>query len=153
MAPKGTQFKPKGHQNDPKGCQRDAKSEPEINKNTTKKHNLEKGRKKEVRTTKFWGQFWHIFGQKCVQKLMRKTMQNNTSKSVKIKQKTRHDPTPKNQDSLIFFYKGGSFKIAFLLEKNNVFWRSRVLKVCIHLKNIRGKSKQKHSSSKDAKNM
>ena len=35
MAPKGTQFEPKGHQNDPKGCQRGAKSEPEINKNTT----------------------------------------------------------------------------------------------------------------------
>ena len=44
MAPKGTQFEPKGHQNDPKGCQRGAKSEPEINKNTTKNRNLEKGR-------------------------------------------------------------------------------------------------------------
>ena len=46
MAPKGTQFQPKGHQNEPKGCQRGAKSEPEINKNTTKNHNLEKGRKR-----------------------------------------------------------------------------------------------------------
>ena len=33
------------------------------------------------------------------------------------------------------------------------FLRSHVLKVCIHLKNIRGKSKQKHSSNKYAKNM
>ena len=46
MAPKGTQFEPKGHQNEPKGCQRGAKSEPEINKNTTKNRNLEKGRKR-----------------------------------------------------------------------------------------------------------
>ena len=46
MAPKGTQFEPKGHQNEPKGCQRAAKSGPEINKNTTKKRYLEKGRKR-----------------------------------------------------------------------------------------------------------
>ena len=46
MAPKGTQFEPKGHQNKPKGCQMGAKSEPEINKNTTKNRNLEKGRKR-----------------------------------------------------------------------------------------------------------
>ena len=57
MAPKGTQFEPKGHQNEAKECQRDAKSEPEINKNTTKDRNLEKGRKREVKCTKFWGQF------------------------------------------------------------------------------------------------
>ena len=47
MVPKGIQFEPKGHQNEPKGCQRGAKSEPEINKNTTKNRNLEKGRKRE----------------------------------------------------------------------------------------------------------
>ena len=46
MAPKGSQFELKGHQNEPKGCQRGAKSEPEINKNTTKNRNLEKGRKR-----------------------------------------------------------------------------------------------------------
>ena len=101
MAPKGTQFEPKGHQNDPKGCQRGAKSEPEINKNTTKKRNLEKGRKRGGRGTKFWGQFGPIFAQKCVQKSMRKTMPKNTSKNLKIKAKTRHDPTSKNQDSQI----------------------------------------------------
>ena len=77
MAPKGTQFEPKGHQNEPKGCQRGAKSEPEINKNTTKNRNLEKGRKREVKCTKFWGQFGPIFGQKCVQKSMRKNMPKN----------------------------------------------------------------------------
>ena len=69
MAPKGTQFEPKGYQNEPKGCQKDAKSEPEINKNTTKKRNLEKDRKREVRTTKFWSHFWPIFAQKMRQKI------------------------------------------------------------------------------------
>ncbi len=49
MAPKGTQFEPKGYQHDPKGYQKDAKSEPEINKNTTKKHNLERSRKRGAR--------------------------------------------------------------------------------------------------------
>ena len=53
MAPKGTQFEPKGHQNEPKGCQRGAKSEPEINKNTTKNRNLEKGRKRGGAGTSF----------------------------------------------------------------------------------------------------
>ena len=42
MAPKGLQFEPQGHQNEPKGCQRDAKSEPKINKYTTKNHDPEK---------------------------------------------------------------------------------------------------------------
>ena len=60
MAPKGTQFEPKGHQNEAKGCQRDAKSEPEINKNTTKNHNLEKGRKRGGATTSF-GLFFDLF--------------------------------------------------------------------------------------------
>ena len=32
---------------------------------------------------------------------MRKKMPKNTSKNLKIKQKTRHDPTPKNEDSQI----------------------------------------------------
>ena len=101
MAPKGAQFEPKGHQNEPKGCQRGAKSEPEINKNTTKDRNLEKGRKREVKCTKFWGQFWHIFGKKCIKKSMRKTTQKNMSKNLKIKQKNRHDPIPKKEDSEI----------------------------------------------------
>ena len=43
MAPKGIQFDPKGHQNEPKGCEMGTKSEPEINKNTTKNPDLEKG--------------------------------------------------------------------------------------------------------------
>ena len=73
-----------------------------INKNTTKNRNLEKGRTRGVPCTKFWGHFWHIFGQKCVQKSMRTNMLKNTSKNLKIKPKTRHDPTPKNRDSLIY---------------------------------------------------
>ena len=72
-----------------------------INKNTTKKRNLEKGRKREVKCTKFWGQFWHIFGKKCIKKSMRKTTQKNMSKNLKIKQKNRHDPIPKKEDSEI----------------------------------------------------
>ena len=101
MSPKGAQFEPKGHQNEPKGCQRGAKSEPEINKNTTKDHNLEKGRKREVKCNIFWGQFWHIFGKKCIKKSMRKTTQENMSKNLNIKQKNRHDPIPNKEDSEI----------------------------------------------------
>ena len=102
MAPKGTQFKPKGHQNEPKGCQRDAKSEPEINKNTTKNRNLEKGRKRGGAGTSFGAIFELFLLKKCVQKSKRKTMEKNTSKNLTIKQKTRHDPTPKNRDSQFF---------------------------------------------------
>ena len=51
------------------------------------------------------------------------------------------------------FCKGGSFKIAFLLEKNSVFWRSSLLNAHIRLEYIRAKSKQKHSSKKYAKNI
>ena len=80
MAPKGTQFKPKGHQNDPKGCQRDAKSEPEINKNTTKKRNLEKGRKRGGAVYIFWGHFWPIFAQKMRPKIEAK---NDAKKGFK----------------------------------------------------------------------
>ena len=69
MAPKGTQFEPKGYKHDPKGCQKDAKSEPEINKNTTKKHNLERSRKKGGRGNIFWGHFWTIFAQKMRPKI------------------------------------------------------------------------------------
>ena len=80
MAPKGTQFELKGHQNEPKGCQRGAKSEPEINKNTTKKRNLEKGRKRGGRGTKFWGQFGPIFAQKIRPKIYAK---NDAKKGFK----------------------------------------------------------------------
>ena len=60
MAPKGTQLNPKGHQNEPKGCQRGAKSEPEINKNTTKNRNFEKGRKRGGAPTSF-GLIFNVF--------------------------------------------------------------------------------------------
>ena len=96
MAPKGAQFKPKGHQNEPKGCQRGAKSEPEINKNTTKNRNLEKDRKRGGAPLSFGINFDLFLVKKASKKSMRKTMPKNTSKHLKIKQKTRHDPTPKN---------------------------------------------------------
>ena len=80
MAPKGTQFEPKGHQNEPKGCQRGAKSEPEINKNTTKNRNLEKGRKRGGAPTSFGLIFDLFLVKKWVQKSMRKTMPKNMSK-------------------------------------------------------------------------
>ena len=80
MAPKGTQFEPKGYKHDPKGCQKDAKSEPEINKNTTKNRNLEKGRKREVKCTKFWGQFGPNLAQKMRPKIDAK---NYAEKHVK----------------------------------------------------------------------
>ena len=96
MAPKGTQFEPKGYKHDPKGCQKDAKSEPEINKNTTKKHNLEKGRKRGGATTSFGVIFDLFLLKKCVQKSMRKTMLKKASKITKFKQKTRYDSIPRN---------------------------------------------------------
>ena len=96
MAPKGTQFEPKGYKHDPKGCQRDAKSEPEINKNTTKKHNLEKGRKRGGALLSFGNIFDLFLLKKCVQKSMRKTMLKKASKITKFKQKTRYDSIPRN---------------------------------------------------------
>ena len=96
MAPKGAQLEPKGHQNEPKGCQRRSKSEPEINKNTTKKHNLEKGRKRGGAGTSFGVIFDLFLLKKCVQKSMRKTMLKKASKITKFKQKTRYDSIPRN---------------------------------------------------------
>ena len=96
MAPKGTQFEPKGYKHDPKGCQKDAKSEPEINKNTTKKHNLERSRKRGGAGTSFGVIFDLFLLKKCVQKSMRKTMLKKASKITKFKQKTRYDSIPRN---------------------------------------------------------
>ena len=96
MAPKGTQFEPKGYKHDPKGCQKDAKSEPEINKNTTKNHNLEKGRKRGGAGTSFGVIFDLFLLKKCVQKSKRKTMLKKASKITKFKQKTRYDSIPRN---------------------------------------------------------
>ncbi len=95
MAPKGTQFKPKGHQNEPKGCQRGAKSEPEINKNTTKKRNLEKGRKRGGAGLSF-GVNLDLFllknaSKNRCEKLCRKIRQ----KTLKLKQKQGTIPPPK----------------------------------------------------------
>ena len=100
-APKGTQFEPKGHQNEPEGCQRGAKSEPEINKNITKNRGLEKVSIWGFRGTKFWLISDLFFVKKYDKKTKRKTILKNTSKNLKNKQKTRHDPTSKNQDSQI----------------------------------------------------
>ena len=87
MALKGTQFEPKGYKHDPKGCQKDAKSEPEMNKNTTKKHNLEKGRKRGCAPLSF-GDIFDVFLNKNVsknrsEKLCRKTRQKNVKLSKK----------------------------------------------------------------------
>ena len=96
MVPKGSQYEPEGCQNEHKGSQRAAKSEPEINKSTTKKHNLEKGRKRGVRCTSFGVIFDLFLLKKCVQKSMRKTMLKKASKITKFKQKTRYDSIPRN---------------------------------------------------------
>ena len=96
MAPKGTQFEPKGHQNDPKGCQRGAKSEPEINKNTTKDRYVKKGRKKGCAATSFWLIFDLFLVKKRVKKSMRKTMPKKASKITKFKQKARYGSIPRN---------------------------------------------------------
>ena len=123
MAPKGTQFKPKGHQNEPKGCQRGAKSEPEINKNTTKNRNLEKGRKRGGALLSF-GNIFDVFLNKNVsknrsEKLCRKTRQKN----VKLSKKQGTIP-PRKIKSLKFL-----LQVRFL--QNNVFTREKqcVLKI------------------------
>ena len=95
MAPKGTQFEPKGHQNEPKGCQRGAKSEPEINKNTTKNRNLEKGRKRGGAGLSFGVKFdlflvKNASKNRC-EKLCRKTRQ----KTWKLTKKQGTIPPPK----------------------------------------------------------
>ena len=87
MAPKGAQFEPKGHQNEPKGCQRGAKSIPKIDKNNTKNHNLEKGRKRGGALLSF-GDIFDVFLNKNVsknrsEKLCRKTRQKNVKLSKK----------------------------------------------------------------------
>ena len=47
-----------------------------------------------VQVTSFGVIFDLFLLKKCVQKSKRKTMEKNTSKNLKIKAKTRHDPTP-----------------------------------------------------------
>ena len=67
-----------------------------INKNTTKKHNLEKGRKRGGARTSFGVIFDLFLFKKCVQKSKRKTMLKKASKITKFKQKTRYDSIPRN---------------------------------------------------------
>ena len=52
---------------------------------------------------------------------MRKTMPKNISKNLEIKQKTRHDPTPKNRDSQISSAKAVPPKHRFYLRKTVSF--------------------------------
>ena len=98
--------KPKWPQRVPKGRQKWTRNQQKYHKRSLPRKRSKKG----GRPTKFWGQFWRIFGHKSVQKSMRKTMPKNTSKNLKIKQKTRHDPTPKNQDSQIYSAKADPSK-------------------------------------------
>ena len=95
MAPKGTQFEPKGHQNDPKGCQRGAKSEPEINKNTTKKHNLEKDRKRGAPVTSFGVIFVLFLVKNASKNRCEKICRKIRQKTLKLKQKQGTIPPPK----------------------------------------------------------
>ena len=67
-----------------------------INKNTTKKHNLEKGRKRGGALLSFGNIFDLFLLKKCVQKSKRKTMLKKASKITKFKQKTRYDSIPRN---------------------------------------------------------
>ena len=91
MAPKGLQFEPQGHQNEPKGCQRDAKSEPKINKNTTKGDYLEKGRRRGVKCSKFWLIFESSLVKKMHLKIDAKNDARKSFKNTKHKQKTRYE--------------------------------------------------------------
>ena len=52
---------------------------------------------------------------------MRKIMPKNMSKNMKIKQKTRHDPTPKNRDSQISSAKAVPPKHRFYSRKTVLF--------------------------------
>ena len=117
MAPKGTQFEPKGHQNEPKGCQRGAKSEPEINKNTTKNRNLEKGRKRGCAPLSFRLKFNLFLIKKCVKKSMWKTMPKKLQKSWKLNKKQGTIPSPETH------FPTGCLQRRFL--QNTVFTREK----------------------------
>ena len=116
-APKGTQFKPKGHQNDPKGCQRGAKSEPEINKNTIKNRNLEKGRKRGGAPTSF-GLIFDLFLVKNASKNRCEKIYRKTNKKIlKLRKNKARSLSPKIKI------------LKFLLQRrilqNNVFTREK----------------------------
>ena len=97
----GPKWDQKGHNMNQKGAKmstKDTKGAPNVtpksDKNTTKNPDLEKGRSWGGARIKFWDIFQIFLFKKCVQKSMRKTMPKNMSTNSKIKQKTRHDPTP-----------------------------------------------------------
>ena len=52
---------------------------------------------------------------------MRKTTQKNMSKNLKIKQKNRHDPIPKKEDSEISSAKADPRKLRFYSRKTMFF--------------------------------
>ena len=112
MAPKRSQYEPEGHLKGPNMSQKGAKMSTKgpkgppkvspkstkiLQKNTTSKNVDFRG----AQVTSFGVIFDLFLLKKCVQKSMRKTMPKKASKITKFKQKTRHDPTSKNQDSQI----------------------------------------------------
>ena len=85
----------------PKG----AKEAPKVNPKSIKipqkiatSKKVEKGRPSAL---SFGVNFDIFLVKKCIKKSMRKTTQKNMSKNLKIKQKNRHDPIPKKEDSEI----------------------------------------------------
>ena len=87
LALQGSQYEPEGCQNEHKGCPGAVKSDPKSNKNTTKNHNLEKGRKRGGALLSF-GDIFDVFLNKNVsknrsEKLCRKTRQKNVKLSKK----------------------------------------------------------------------
>ena len=85
----------------PKGAKRTPKVSPKSTKIPQKNTTSKEVEKREGAGTSFGVIFELFLFKKSVQKSKRKTMEKNTSKNLKIKAKTRHDPTSKNQDSQI----------------------------------------------------
>ena len=140
---------PKWAQRVPKGRQKWARNQQKYHKKSQPRKRSKKGGARQHLLGSIWIYFWSKMRPKIDAK-------NYAEKHVKkhehqVKNKARSHPQKWRFSNC--FCKGGSSKIAFLLKKNNVCWRSRVWKVWIHLKNIRGESKQKHSSNKYVKNM
>ena len=140
---------PKWSQRVPKGRQKWPQNQQKYHKKSLPRKRLKKG----VRTNIILTHFWPIFGKKMRPKIDAK---NDAKKSFKKSWKwSKKQGTIPSQEMhfLIDCLQRRFLQNSVFTKKNRVFWRSRVLKVCIQLKNIRGESKQKHSSNKDAKNM
>ena len=98
MGPKGSQYEPEGHQKGPnmgqedakmtpKGAKGAAKSDPKINKNTSKNPDLEKGRKRGCATLSFEVIFDLFLVKNASKNRCEKRCQKRLQKSRKLSKK------------------------------------------------------------------